>query len=93
MGINNKNFIETGNKSTNIEDVYSLFFNGQAETREVIKVKDMMEMLGMSYKTATKVIRQVKSVSDRLQISGVIHKLDWIDYLVWRGNHGKKTID
>lgn len=49
---------------------------------EVIKVKDMQEILGgVSYGLACKRIREVKSVSDRLGIKGVIHRLDWEDYL------------
>lgn len=49
---------------------------------EVIKVKDMQEILGgASYDTACKKIREVKAVSDRLGIRGVIHRKDWEDYL------------
>lgn len=49
---------------------------------EIISVKDMMELLGgASYSTACRVIRQVKYKSDRLGIRGIIHRLDWEEYL------------
>ena len=49
---------------------------------EVINVEEMMKILGgLSYDTACRKIREVKSYSDRLNIRGVIHRLDWQDYL------------
>lgn len=49
---------------------------------EIISVKDMMQLLGgASYSTACRVIRQVKHKSDRLGIRGIIHRLDWEEYL------------
>lgn len=53
--------------------------------REVYTVKDMQLILGnVSYTLACKKIREVKSVSDRLNIRGLIHKADWEDYLAYR---------
>lgn len=51
-------------------------------TKEVYSVKDVQELLGgVSYNFACRKIREVKTVSDRLEIRGHIHRLDWEDYL------------
>lgn len=63
------------------DKAYTLFFNDQKSKKESITAKDMEEMLGVKYQTALRIIRQVKSVSNRLGIAGMIHRLDWIDYL------------
>lgn len=50
--------------------------------REVYTIKDMQQILGgVSYPRAAKKIREVKYISDRLKIRGLLHKLDWEDYL------------
>ena len=49
--------------------------------KEVITIKDLQISLGVSYGTAAKKMREARAVSDRLHISGIIHKLDWQDYL------------
>lgn len=55
---------------------------GEVVQSEIINVKDMMQLLGgASYSTACRVIRQVKHKSDRLGIRGIIHRLDWEEYL------------
>ncbi len=56
---------------------------GQTDERnELISIEDMMCILGgCSYSFAARRIREVKHISDRLQISGHIHRLDWEDYL------------
>ena len=55
------------------------------ERNELISIQDMMHILGgCSYSFASRRIREVKHVSDRLNISGHIHKLDWEDYLAYR---------
>ncbi|MBQ8443740.1 MAG: hypothetical protein IJX25_00085 [Clostridia bacterium] len=52
------------------------------ERKEIITPQDMMQILGgCSYGQACKKIREVKSVSNRLNIKGQIHILDWQDYL------------
>lgn len=59
--------------------------NLKDERREIITIKDMQEILGgTSYSTATRIMRQVRSVSDRLKMKGLIHRLDWKDYLAFR---------
>lgn len=50
--------------------------------KEVIGAYDMMKILGgCSYSQACKKIREVKHFSNRLNIRGFIHVLDWQDYL------------
>lgn len=52
------------------------------ERKEIITLKDLGEILGgVSYTTAGRKMREVKKVSNRLNIKGMIHKLDWDDYL------------
>lgn len=51
-------------------------------TKEVYSVKDIQELLGgVSYNFACRKIREIKTVSDRLEIRGHIHRLDWEAYL------------
>lgn len=57
--------------------------------REVYTVSDMQNILGnASYSIACRKMREVKTVSNRLDIRGLIHKKDWEDYLEFRA---KKT--
>ena len=58
--------------------------------KEIISIKDMQEMLGLSYATASKKIREVKAFSDVLGISGIIHEKDWQAYL---DRFNKKEVD
>ena len=60
------------------------------EIKATYKVKDLMEMLGVSYSTACRIIRQVKSVSDVLKIRGVILKEDWEAYIRNKAIPGKR---
>lgn len=51
-------------------------------TKEVYSVKDIQELLGgVSYNFACRKIREIKTVSDRLEIRGHVHRLDWEAYL------------
>ncbi len=54
--------------------------------KEVYTIKDVEEMLDVKYDTASKIIREVRAVSDRLQVRGRIHRLDWEDFLRFRGS-------
>ena len=49
-------------------------------TKEVIRTKDLAEMLGVSKSTAYKIMAQIKAKSDRLGLSGMIHKSDYDRY-------------
>ena len=58
--------------------------------REVYTVSDMQQILGgASYSVACRKIREVKSISNRLDIRGLIHKKDWEDYLDYRAQFSK----
>lgn len=49
--------------------------------KEVITIKDLQKSLGVCYGIAAKKMREARAISDRLHISGILHKLDWQDYL------------
>lgn len=49
--------------------------------KEVIRAKDFVEELKISKATAYKLIRQIKSVSDTLGISGMVHQVDYQAFL------------
>ncbi len=57
--------------------------------KEVYTIKDLMDKLGVCYTIAARKMREAKGCSDRLQIKGIIHKLDWEDFL----NRGKAKKD
>ena len=50
--------------------------------KEIINVEDMQVILGgCSYSQACRKMREVKHFSNRLNIKGHVHVLDWQDYL------------
>ena len=60
------------------------------ERKEIITVRDMMEMLDCSYDTACKRLREVKAVSNLLDLRGKVHRKDWERYLN-RFNNSEET--
>lgn len=50
-------------------------------SKECLSVKDLEELLGVSYQEAAKTIRNIKRKTDRLGIQGKIHIQDYLDYL------------
>lgn len=51
------------------------------EKKEVLNHQDMMIILQCKERTAYNTIKAIKSVSDRIGLSGRIHKQDYFDYL------------
>lgn len=49
--------------------------------KEVIRAIDIVAELGVSKATAYKMIREIKAVSDKLGISGMVHQVDYQAYL------------
>ena len=49
--------------------------------KEVFNVKDIMVLCQCGQSVAYRIIREIKSISDRLNLSGRVHKLDYEDYL------------
>ena len=49
--------------------------------KEVIRAVDIVAEFGVSKATAYKMIREIKSVSDTLGISGMVHQVDYQAYL------------
>lgn len=51
------------------------------EKKEVLTKQDIMDICGVKDVTAYKIMKAVRSVSDRLGIKGIIHKKDYLDYI------------
>lgn len=51
------------------------------ETKEVFTTQDIMTLCEVKYVTACKIMKAIRSVSDRLGIKGIIHKKDYLDYI------------
>ncbi len=49
-------------------------------SKEYLSVKDVQELLGLSYNDAARTIRNIKRRTDRLNIRGKIHVQDYLDY-------------
>ena len=49
-------------------------------SKEYLSVKDVQELLGLSYNDAALTIRNIKRITDRLNIRGKIHVQDYLDY-------------
>ena len=51
------------------------------EKKEVLTKQDIMILCEVEQTTAYKIMKAVRSVSDRLGIKGIIHKKDYLDYI------------
>ena len=51
------------------------------EKKEVLTTQDVMTLCEVGRTTACKIMKAVRSVSDRLGIKGIIHKKDYLDYI------------
>lgn len=49
--------------------------------KDIISIDDFMAMSGLSYAICAKIVREIKAVSDVLNIQGVVHKTDYFIYL------------
>lgn len=58
--------------------------------KEVIKVKDIQEAYDCSYNKAAEVIRAIKDFNDRLCIRGVVHQLDYREFMEAKSKAQKK---
>lgn len=54
--------------------------------KEVFNVKDIETLCQCKKAVAYKIIRQIKTVSDRLGLTGKVHKKDYEDYINRTGN-------
>lgn len=48
--------------------------------KDYLTIKDMQELLGVDYQTASKIIRQIRFKYDRLKILGKLHVEDYFEY-------------
>lgn len=60
--------------------------------KDFISINDLMEASGLSYNTCSKIVRQIKAISDTFQISGTIHRTDYYAYIKFRLNRQEVTI-
>lgn len=58
--------------------------------KEVIKIRDIQEAYQCSYHKASDIVRAIKAYNDRLCIRGVVHQLDYQEYMEAKSKHIKK---
>ena len=51
------------------------------EKKEVFTTQDIMTLCEVKYVTACKIMKAIRSVSNRLGIKGIVHKNDYLDYI------------
>lgn len=51
------------------------------DTKEVFNIKDIMILYQCKEAMAYKIIKAIRSVSDRLELNGRVHKKDYFDYI------------
>lgn len=49
--------------------------------KDLISIDDFQQSSGLSYQVCAKLVREIKSVSDILNISGYVHRADYFIYL------------
>lgn len=60
--------------------------------KDFISVQDFQEYSGLSYEICTRIIRQIKSISDSFHISCYVHRTDYYLYLMRNFNRTKWNI-
>lgn len=58
----------------------------QIFAKDYLTIADLQELLGLSYNTAAKLMRNIKFKYDRLHIQGKIHVQDYIDFFGLNGS-------
>lgn len=62
--------------------------------KQAYTTKDLQDMLGVGEMHAQRIMREIKSVSDTLRITGVVHVQDYEYWLKIRlGNQNKNVYD
>ena len=49
-------------------------------SKDYLTIKDLQQLLGLSYQIAAKLMRQIKFKFDRLGIQGKLHTEDYFEY-------------
>ena len=49
--------------------------------KDIISIDDFQQSSGLSYQVCAKLVREIKGVSDILNISGCVHRADYYIYL------------
>lgn len=52
----------------------------QIFSKEYLTIKDLQQLLGLSYQMSAKLMRQIKFKFDRLGIQGKLHTEDYFEY-------------
>jgi hypothetical protein len=52
----------------------------QLLSKDALSIKDLERLLGLTYQSSAKLIRQIKFKFDRLKIEGHIHTEDYFEY-------------
>lgn len=52
----------------------------QILSKDALSIKDIEMLLGLTYQSSAKLIRQIKYKHDRLRIEGHLHIEDYFDY-------------
>ena len=52
----------------------------QIFSKDYLTIKDLQQLLGLSYQIAAKLMRQIKFKFDRLGIQGKLHTEDYFEY-------------
>ncbi len=56
--------------------------------KDFLDVHDFMEMTGLADGRCYQIIREIKSVSDIFKIAGMVHRVDYYNYIVYRTKNG-----
>lgn len=52
----------------------------QIFANEVLRISDIQELFGVGYNSAARIIREIKSTSDRIGMKGIVHIEDYKEH-------------
>lgn len=60
--------------------------------KDFIRIDDLMAASGLAYDTCSRIIREIKAISDTFQIAGTVHRADYYAYIKFRLNRQEVAI-
>ncbi len=60
--------------------------------KDFISISDLMDVSGLSYDSCSRIMRQIKAVSDIFGISGHVHRTDYYVYVARQFSAGVKEV-
>lgn len=60
--------------------------------KDFIRIDDLMAASGLAYDTCSRIIREIKAISDTFQIAGTVHRTDYYAYIRFRLNRQEIAI-